>query len=144
MKGSSSALFIAEMLYNFIKSNLSKYMSTQRSEILQFYGLLLSKPYKVSAKKAQKSCLSWYWRVMQSLKKSWLAVSNVTWGIWILTQPLKSLKNSLRWALFLKVYKAWAKKYRGDILMTPKSDTKLNKLRPCSFKNGMYKWVNVH
>ena len=28
--------------------------------------------------------------------------------------------------------------------MTPKSDTKLNKLRPCSFKNGMYKWVNVH
>ena len=45
MKVNSSALFIAEMLYN----------NTQRSEILQFYGLLLSKPYKVSAKKAQKS-----------------------------------------------------------------------------------------
>ena len=56
-----------------------------------------------SAKKVQKSYLSWHWRVMQSLKKNWLVVSNMTWGIWwIFTQPLKSPKISLRWAIFVQ------------------------------------------
>ena len=46
------------------------------------------KSYKVLAKKVQKSYLSWHWRVMQSLKKNWLVISNMTWGIWwILTCP---------------------------------------------------------
>ena len=40
---------------------------------------------------------------MQSLKKNWLVVSNMTWGIWwIFTQPLKSLKNVFWWALFVQ------------------------------------------
>ena len=32
-----------------------------------------------------------------------------------LTQPLNTLKTSLRWALFVKVYKVLAKKYKGVI-----------------------------
>ena len=52
---------------------------------------------------------------MQSLKKNWLVVSNITLGIsWIFTQSLKGLKSSLWWALLPKV-KVWAKNYRGVI-----------------------------
>ena len=54
------------------------------------------KSYKVSTKKIQKTYHSWHWRMMQNLKKNWLAVSNATWGIWwIFTQPLKSPKMFL-------------------------------------------------
>ena len=53
--------------------------------------------------KMYKSYLSRHWRVMQSLKKNWLVVSNMTWGIWwIFIQPLKCLKISLRWGLFVQ------------------------------------------
>ena len=91
--------------------------SSRKSEISHIDGLLLSKSYKVSTKKVQKSYLSWHWRMMQSLKKNWLVISNMTWVIWgIFTQPLKSLKITLTWALFVhKVYRVWAKKYRGVI-----------------------------
>ena len=54
------------------------------------------KSYKVSTKKIQKTYHSWHWRMMQNLKKNWLAVSNATWGIWLIfTQPLKSPKMFL-------------------------------------------------
>ena len=52
---------------------------------------------------------------MQSLKKNWLAVSNMTFswnfqGIWwIFTQPPKSLKLSLRRALLVQSIKVWDK-----------------------------------
>ena len=45
----------------------------------------------VSTTKVQKSYLSWHRRLIQSLKKNWLLVSNMTWRIWwIFSQPLKS------------------------------------------------------
>ena len=81
--------------------------------MLHFGGLVLSKSYKVSAKKILKSYLSWHWRVMQSLKKNWLLVSNMTWAI--------SLNHSKVWklhfdGLFLsEEYKVWVKKHRGVI-----------------------------
>ena len=110
------------MLYTFSKivsqsTNLVKFhVSSQKSEILHFHGLLLPKSYKVSAEKVHKIYLSSHWRVTQSLKKNWLVFSNMIWGIWwIFTQPLKSLKILLQWVLFSKVYKGWAKKYRGVI-----------------------------
>ena len=54
-------------------------------------------------KKVHKSYLSWHWRVMQSLKKNWIVVSNMTWGIcWIFIKPLKSPKISFRWAIFVE------------------------------------------
>ena len=53
--------------------------------------------FKFSAKRVQKSYLSWHWRVMQSLKNNWLVVSNMTRGIrWLFVQLLKSLKVSLQ------------------------------------------------
>ena len=42
---------------------------------------------------AQRSYLSWHWRVMQNLKKNWILVWIITWGIWqIFTRALESLK----------------------------------------------------
>ena len=59
-------------------TNLVKFhVSSRNSEILHFDGFLLSKSYKVSAKKVQKSNLTWEWRVMQSLKKNWLVVMGI-------------------------------------------------------------------
>ena len=44
------------------------YASSRKSENLHFDGLHLSKAYKVLDEKVQKSCVSWHWRVMQSLE----------------------------------------------------------------------------
>ena len=50
-------------------TNLVKFdVKSQKSEVLHFDGLLLSKLYKVLAKKVQKGYLSWHLRVMQGLK----------------------------------------------------------------------------
>ena len=45
--------------------------SSDKSDNMHFYVLLLSKEYKVSAKKVQKSYISWHWRVIRTLKKNW-------------------------------------------------------------------------
>ena len=45
------------------------YASSGKSENLHFDMLLLSTAYKVSAKILQKNCVSWHWRVIQTLKK---------------------------------------------------------------------------
>ena len=112
--------FLAETVHDLDKRSLSRYKSceilrdSRKSKILHFDGLLLSKSCTVSAKKVQKSYLSWHWTVMQSLKKNGRVVSNMTWGIvWIFTQPPKSLKISLRRALFVQNRKVWDKKNTG-------------------------------
>ena len=57
---------------NFNRTSLSSttllkfQVSSQKSEMLHFDRLLLSKSYKVSAKKVQKSYISWHKRVIQS------------------------------------------------------------------------------
>ena len=63
-------------------------------------------------KNLQKSYVSWQWRMMQNLKRNWLVVSKLTWGIWqILTWAVKSLKNlHFNGLLLNKVYNVWAKK----------------------------------
>ena len=93
-------LFLKQKKVSYQSRNLVKlHESSRKSEILYFDWFLLSKSYKALAKKVQKSYLSWHWRVMQSLKRHWLVVSNTTWGIWwIFTQPHKRLKNFLWWA----------------------------------------------
>ena len=58
-----------------------------------FNGLLLNKVYNAWAKKVQRSYVSWHWRVMQNLKKTWLVVWKMKWEIWqIFTRALDSLK----------------------------------------------------
>ena len=123
--------------------NFAKFL---KSEILHFDGFLLSKSYKVSVKKVHKSYLSWHWRLMQSLKKNWLVVSNMTWGIWwIFTQPLKSLKIPFDGLFFSKVFNVWAKKIQRSYLSWHWTAMQnLNKAWTCGFKNGIMNWVNFY
>ena len=57
-------------LKNDTRNLVNFHVSSRKSKNLHFDGLLLSIAYKVSAKKVQKSYLSWHWRVIQTLKKS--------------------------------------------------------------------------
>ena len=63
---------------------------------LYFYRHFLLKLYKISAKK-YRSYVSWYWRMIKSLRKSQCFVSKTTkiWWIWI--WPLKRLKKYKHW-----------------------------------------------
>ena len=94
---------------------LNRVLESQKN--LQFNGLLLKRVYNVWAKKVQRNYDSRNWRVMQNLKRNRLVVSKLKGGIWqILTQELKSLKNSQLSGLLLKtVFYVLVKKYRGVI-----------------------------
>ena len=53
------------------------------------------------ARKVQTSYLSWHWRVMQNLKKNWVVVWKMTWGIWqIFTRVLEIVKTGTLMAFF--------------------------------------------
>ena len=93
---------------------------------LYFDRLLLLKVYKISAKKVQRSCVSWHWRLMQNLKKNWFVVSKLTRIWWIFIRALKSLKNlHFDWFLAWKVCNAWSKKSTEKLsFMTLGSDVK--------------------
>ena len=88
--------------------------SSGKSENLHFDVLLLSIAYKVSAKKVQKNDFSWHWRVIQTLKKNWLFVWKITWGIWrILMRAVESLKIYILIGYFCRKYAMFElKKYR--------------------------------
>ena len=49
---------------------------------LNFKGLLLTKVYNVSAKKVHRSYVWCQSGFMQNLKKNWITLSKMTWGIW--------------------------------------------------------------
>ena len=104
--------------WNFIYFQQKVSMKVKFGEIsYEQFGFLLSRSYKVSAKTVQKRYLSWHWRVMQSLKNNWLAVSNMRWKIWwISIQPLKSLKISFRWSLIVKKYARFGLKKHGGVI----------------------------
>ena len=79
--------------------------SSGKSENLHFDVLLLSIAYKVSAKKVQKSYLSWHWRVIQTLNKNSFFVWKMTWEIWwILTRAVKNLKICTLMGYFCQKY----------------------------------------
>ena len=84
---------------------------------LYFDRLLLLKVYKISAKKVQKSYVSWYWRVMQNLKKKRFVVSKMTRIWWILIQMLKRFQNVyFDWFLLCKLYNLWPTKVERSYL----------------------------
>ena len=126
--------------------NLVKFhMSTRKSEILYFDGFLLSKSYKVSAKKVKKSYLSWHWRLMQSLKKKtdlWFQIWHEKFGEF--SPNHSKVQKLLSNVLFLsKVCKVWAKKMQRIYLSWHSTLTQnLNKPWPCGSKNGMKNWVD--
>ena len=81
--------------------------------------------------------MSWKWKMIQNLKRNWLVISKLTWGIWwILTQALKSLKNfHFNVLLLSKVYIVWAKKYRGVIFHETEEGYKIWREIDLSFQN---------
>ena len=42
---------------------------------------LLCKAFNVCPRKLKRSYISWYWRLVSNLKKNWLVVWKMTWGI---------------------------------------------------------------
>ena len=110
--------------------------SSGKSENLHFDVLLLSIAYKVSAKKVQKNYLSWHWKEIQTLKKNWLFVWKMTWGIWwTLTRAVESLKICTLMGYFCrKCVMFELKKYRGVV------SCKIT----YGFKNGIGNLVNFH
>ena len=84
---------------------------------LYFDRLLLLRVYKVSAKKVWRNYVSWYQRVLQNLKKNWLVVWQMTWGVWqILIRTLGSVKIGIFIGSFCPKYKMHELKiYRGVI-----------------------------
>ena len=79
-------------LRNNLMNLLNFHASSWKSRNGHFDGLLSSKTYKYLDKKVQ-SFVSQNWRVIQTLKKNWLFVWKMTWGIWwTLTQAAESLK----------------------------------------------------
>ena len=92
--------------------------SSWKSKNLQFEWIRLSKACKYLDEKVQKRYVSWHWRFIQSLKKNWLLIPKMTWGIWwILIWPVASLKVlHFDVRLFSIAYKVSAKKVQKNYL----------------------------
>ena len=87
MRDNFSVLFLAETLYYFDES-AKNYLERIKvpnfrhsiSPNLYIDRLILLKAYKISAKKVQRSCVSWHWRFMQNLNKNWFVVFGEFWS----------------------------------------------------------------
>ena len=108
----------------------------RKSEKLNFYWVFLSKIENVWAYNLQKSYVSWKWRMMQKLKKTWLVYSKLTWRIWwFFTRALENLKNlHFNGLLLTKVYNVWAKKSTEELfLIALQIDAKFEGKLACTF-----------
>ena len=67
--------------------------------------------------KVQKNYLSWCWKKIQTLKKKWLFIWKMTWGIWwTLTRAVERLKICTLMGYFCRKYAMFKlKKYRGVV-----------------------------
>ena len=91
--------------------------SGEISTNLYFDRLFLLKVYKVSVKKVWTSCISWYQRVVQNLKRNFFFASKITRIWWIFIRTLKSLKNlHFDWSLSCKAYNVWPKKITEEYI----------------------------
>ena len=92
-------------LKNDIRNLVNFHASSRKFDNLHFDRILFSKEYKDLDEKIQKSYVSWYWRVMQSLNKNWLLVPNMTWSIWwFLMRAVTSLKICTLLSYFCQYY----------------------------------------
>ena len=89
------------------------------------------------SKKAQRSYLSWHRRVMQNLKKNWLVVRKMIWGICqISTRALESLKIGTLMGFFCLKYKMHELKiYRGVMCNDTEEWCKIWREIDLSFQN---------
>ena len=122
--------FLKKLTYglkNNIRNLVNIHASSWKSKNLHFDWILLPKAYKDLDEKIKKGYVSWYWRVVESLKKNWLLVPKMTWGIrWIFTQPLKSPKISLGWTNFVQIIWGLSQKIQRSYLSWHWSDAKWN------------------
>ena len=109
------------------------------SSIQKSQKFALAQVYNIWPKKVQRSYLSWHWRVMQNLKKNWLVVWKITWGIWqIFITTLGSVKIGTFMGSFCPKYKMHELKiYKGVCVMTLKNDAKFEEELTCRFKIDM-------
>ena len=109
-------------LKNDIRNLVNFHASSQKSENLHFDWIHFTKAYKDLDEKLQKSYVSWHWRVMQSLKKSWLLAPKITWGIWwTLMQAVASLKICTLMCYFCQQHiKFQLKKYKLSLMTLKK------------------------
>ena len=90
--------------------------------------------------------MSWQWRMTQYLKRNWLAISKLTWGIWlILTRTLESFKNfhflmCYFWAKFILFEQ---KKYRRVIFHETEEGYKIWRGIYLSFENWHKKFDKI-
>ena len=118
--------------------------SGESSPNLYFNRLLVLKVYKISAKKVQSNYVSWYWRVMQNLKKNRF-VSKMTRTWWIFIPALKSLQNlHFDWPPSCKVYNVWPKSTEKLSFMALKSDAKFEEKLTCDLENDMKSLAKFH
>ena len=89
----------------------------------------------------KKNYLSWHQRVIQTLKKNWLFVWKMTWGIWkILTRAVESLKTRILMSYFCRKYVMFdLKKYRGILSWNMTYGFKNDK----EFGEILPKWLKV-
>ena len=101
-----------------------------------FSWVLLSKVEHVWVWNLQRSYVSWEWRMMQNLKRNWLANSKFTWLIWwILSHALENLKNlNFDELLLTKACNVWAKISTDELLLIAlQIDDKFEEKLTCTF-----------
>ena len=82
---------------------------------------------------------------MQKLKKNWILLLYMTWGIWwILMRAVASLKICTLMCYFCRKYIMFElKKYRGIRVITLKNNPKFEEQLTCALKNDMSNLVNL-
>ena len=118
----------------------------EQLKVSQFFTLMGSfwAKYNVWAKKVPRSYLSWHWRVIQSLKKNWIAVWKMTWGIGKFSPEYSEVsKLELWWDPFVESRKCMSLKFTEELcVMTMKNDAKFEEELTCHFKTDMRNLTN--
>ena len=91
---------------NGMRSLVNFNASSGKSKNLHFdVVLLLPIAYEISTKIYRKDYLSWHWKKIKALKKNWLFVWKMTWGIWwTLMQAVEGRKTLNLMDLFCRKY----------------------------------------
>ena len=127
---------LTSALKNDIGNLANFYATSRKSKNLHFDGILLSKANKILDEKVQKSYASCHWRVIQSLRKNWLLIPKMTWGIWWISMgALTGLKSFTLMCYFCKKNAMFElKKYRGVV----------SRKLTYGFKNDIRDLLNFH
>ena len=107
-----------------------------------FNWFLVTKVYIVWATKVQRSYLSWHWRDMQILKKTWIVVWKQTWEFGKFSpEHLKVSKLGHWWNSFVQYRKGKTIKFQEELCaMTMKNNAKFEE--KCHFKTDMRNLTN--